>query len=204
MECRPGTRRPSARYGYSHRSPYPHDAPIDRSGRHRDQKRDDEHRKAVKNRKRDLEAHHEHTHNYSRRTIAGGVIVVNAAPTFKSPLRREPTRHKDSFGPCRPLRQRDAERSGTQRAVRTRARCGCRFGPVDGQCGSNHLRRGRARTHGWGSAALRLIHSTSVRQLRFQIHVLSTIWVRNPPPTSTRTRSVGGLYLDHTGGGGRP
>lgn len=54
-----------------------------------------EHRKTVKNRKRDLEAHHEHTHNYSRRTIAGGVMVVNAAPTFKSPLRGQPTRHND-------------------------------------------------------------------------------------------------------------
>ena len=53
-----------------------------------------EHRKAVKNRKRDLEAHHEHTHNYSADTIAGGVLVVNASPTFKSPLRPEPTEHK--------------------------------------------------------------------------------------------------------------
>ena len=52
-----------------------------------------EHRKAVKNRKRDFEAHHEHVHNYNRRTIAGGVMVVNAASTFASPLRREPTLH---------------------------------------------------------------------------------------------------------------
>ena len=49
-----------------------------------------EHRKAVKNRKRDLEAHHEHVHNYGRSTIAGGVMVLNASPLFSSPLR--PTR----------------------------------------------------------------------------------------------------------------
>ena len=54
-----------------------------------------EHRKAVKNRKRDLEAHHEHTHSYSVSTIAGGVMVINASPTFKSPLRPQPTRHKN-------------------------------------------------------------------------------------------------------------
>ena len=46
-----------------------------------------EHRKAVKNRKRDLEAHHEHVHNYYAHAIAGGVFVINAAETFKSPLR---------------------------------------------------------------------------------------------------------------------
>lgn len=53
-----------------------------------------EHRKAVKNRKRDLEAHHEHTHNYSTDALAGGVLVVNASPTFHSPLRPEATEHK--------------------------------------------------------------------------------------------------------------
>ncbi|MCA1838804.1 MAG: hypothetical protein ABR507_05925 [Actinomycetota bacterium] len=46
-----------------------------------------EHRKAIKNRKRDLEAHHAHVHNYDSSTIAGGVIVINASPTFLSPLR---------------------------------------------------------------------------------------------------------------------
>lgn len=54
-----------------------------------------EHRKAVKNRKRDFEAHHEHVHNYSRRAIAAGVLVVNAAATFSSPLRASPTSHGD-------------------------------------------------------------------------------------------------------------
>jgi hypothetical protein len=52
-----------------------------------------EHRKAVKNRKRDLEAHHEHVHNYSQSAIAGGVFVINQALSFQSPLRSGLTRH---------------------------------------------------------------------------------------------------------------
>jgi hypothetical protein len=54
-----------------------------------------EHRKAVKNRKRDLEAHHEHVHNYNASAIAGGVLVLNASPTFRSPLRPQLTSHRD-------------------------------------------------------------------------------------------------------------
>lgn len=54
-----------------------------------------EHRKAVKNRKRDLEAHHEHVHNYNNQAIAGGVLIVNAAATFKSPLRPGVTTHRN-------------------------------------------------------------------------------------------------------------
>jgi hypothetical protein len=53
-----------------------------------------EHRKAVKNRKRDLEAHHEHVHNYRNDAIAGGILVINAAKTFQSPLRPAVTVHK--------------------------------------------------------------------------------------------------------------
>jgi hypothetical protein len=52
-----------------------------------------EHRKAVKNRKRDLEAHHEHVHHYDPRAIAGGVFVVNQSMTFRSPLRPAVTVH---------------------------------------------------------------------------------------------------------------
>ncbi len=48
-----------------------------------------EHRKAVKNRKRDLESHHTHVHNYNPSAIAGGVMVLNIAERFKSPLRAE-------------------------------------------------------------------------------------------------------------------
>jgi hypothetical protein len=54
-----------------------------------------EHRKAVKNRKRDFEAHHEHVHNYNPRAIAGGIVVVNASARFHSPLRTELTVHGD-------------------------------------------------------------------------------------------------------------
>ena len=52
-----------------------------------------EHRKAVKNRKRDLEAHHEHVHHYDPQAIACGVFVVNHALTFRSPLRPQRTVH---------------------------------------------------------------------------------------------------------------
>ncbi len=52
-----------------------------------------EHRKAIKNRKRDLEAHHEHVHHYDQQAIAAGVFVVNQALTFKSPLRPGRTVH---------------------------------------------------------------------------------------------------------------
>lgn len=54
-----------------------------------------EHRKAVKNRKRDFEAHHEHVHHYNPRAIAGGCLIVNAAPRFQSPLRQGETVHKN-------------------------------------------------------------------------------------------------------------
>jgi len=55
-----------------------------------------EHHKAVKNRKRDFEAHHEHVARYDARTISGGVLVVNAAARFQSPLRDAPTPHVDT------------------------------------------------------------------------------------------------------------
>lgn len=54
-----------------------------------------EHRKAVKNRKRDFEAHHAHVHNYSKRAIAAGAMVINAATAFLSPLRPQRTIHGD-------------------------------------------------------------------------------------------------------------
>lgn len=54
-----------------------------------------EHHKAVKNRKRDFEAHHDHVHRYDDKAIAGGLLVVNSSPTFKSPLRAEATIHRD-------------------------------------------------------------------------------------------------------------
>ena len=54
-----------------------------------------EHRKAVKNRKRDFEAHHDHVHRYNNRTIAAGLLLLNGSKSFKSPLRNEPTEHKN-------------------------------------------------------------------------------------------------------------
>ena len=54
-----------------------------------------EHRKAVKNRKRDFEAHHDHVHRYSNRAIAAGLLLLNGAKRFRSPLREKPTEHKN-------------------------------------------------------------------------------------------------------------
>ena len=48
-----------------------------------------EHRKAVKNRKRDLEAHHDHVQRHNNSTIAGGLFVINGAEKFKSPLQKK-------------------------------------------------------------------------------------------------------------------
>jgi hypothetical protein len=46
-----------------------------------------EHHKAVKNRKRDFESHHDHVHRYNERAVAAGLLVVNIASSFRSPLR---------------------------------------------------------------------------------------------------------------------
>jgi hypothetical protein len=54
-----------------------------------------EHRKAIKNRKRDFEAHHDHVHRYSDRAIAGGILVLNGSARFRSPLRSATSVHKE-------------------------------------------------------------------------------------------------------------
>ena len=54
-----------------------------------------EHRKAVKNRKRDFEAHHDHVHRYNERAVAAGLLLVNIASTFRSPLRPTVTVHRE-------------------------------------------------------------------------------------------------------------
>lgn len=56
-----------------------------------------EHGKTRKNRLRDLHAFHSHAHEYNRKVVAGGVVVVNASPVFWSPLRSEDdiTRHEN-------------------------------------------------------------------------------------------------------------
>ena len=48
-----------------------------------------EHHKTAKNRKRDLEAHHEHVHKYSAQALAGGILLTNIAKRFDSPPRKE-------------------------------------------------------------------------------------------------------------------
>lgn len=47
-----------------------------------------EHGKARRNRLRDLQAFHGHAHMYDRKVVAGGVVVVNVAHVFWSPLRK--------------------------------------------------------------------------------------------------------------------
>lgn len=56
-----------------------------------------EHGKARLNRQRDLEAHHAHVHDNDERAIAAGIFIINASPTFRSPLRAEGvmTEHAD-------------------------------------------------------------------------------------------------------------
>ncbi|MDQ6727426.1 MAG: hypothetical protein M3066_14845 [Actinomycetota bacterium] len=49
------------------------------------------HSGARKNRKRDLEAHHQHVHAYHEATIAASVSLINAADVFHSSLLVEPT-----------------------------------------------------------------------------------------------------------------
>lgn len=56
-----------------------------------------EHGKARRNRLRDLHAFHSHAHQYNRKVVVGGVVVVNVAPYFWSPLRSpdDLTRHEN-------------------------------------------------------------------------------------------------------------
>lgn len=56
-----------------------------------------EHGKARKNRLRDLHAFHTHAHDYDRKVVAGGIVVVNVSSIFWSPLRSEDdiTRHQN-------------------------------------------------------------------------------------------------------------
>src|SRR3990172_2164394 len=51
------------------------------------------HHNNAKNRKRDLEAHHDHVHQYDQQAIAGGVFVVNQALTFLVPRSDERNVH---------------------------------------------------------------------------------------------------------------
>ncbi len=53
-----------------------------------------EHRKAQRNRQRDLDALHHFMHRYDQNTIVAAVTVINIAESFRSPLRSQVTRHK--------------------------------------------------------------------------------------------------------------
>jgi hypothetical protein len=54
------------------------------------------HMGARKNRKRDLEAHHQHVHEYDKNAVAASITLVNAAPNFYSPVPPPGLReHKD-------------------------------------------------------------------------------------------------------------
>lgn len=55
-----------------------------------------EHRKAQRNRQRDLDALHQFLHRYDQNAIVAAVTVVNIAESFRSPLRPKPTKHKNS------------------------------------------------------------------------------------------------------------
>jgi hypothetical protein len=50
-----------------------------------------EHRKASRNRQRDLDAFHTHIHNYDNDVVAAGVAILNIAGVFTSPLRNRTT-----------------------------------------------------------------------------------------------------------------
>jgi hypothetical protein len=60
-----------------------------------------EHRKAQRNRQRDLDALHQFMHRYDQSTIVAAITVVNIASEFKSPLRSAPTRHRNPVGLAR-------------------------------------------------------------------------------------------------------
>lgn len=56
-----------------------------------------EHGKARHNRLRDLQAFHDHAHNYNEKVVAGGILVVNVADVYWSPTRDQDdiTEHSD-------------------------------------------------------------------------------------------------------------
>lgn len=76
-----------------------------------------EHGKARRNRLRDFQAFHEHAHRYNTRTIAVGIVVINAAQRYWSPTRNPediterrniPTLIKSTIDVFRSLPQRDS------------------------------------------------------------------------------------------------
>jgi hypothetical protein len=53
-----------------------------------------EHRKAQRNRQRDLDALHQFMHRYDQNAIVAAVTVINISAAFRSPLRRATTKHR--------------------------------------------------------------------------------------------------------------
>jgi hypothetical protein len=54
-----------------------------------------EHRKAQRNRQRDLDALHQFMHRYDQNTMVAAITVINISNAFRSPLRSKITKHKD-------------------------------------------------------------------------------------------------------------
>lgn len=54
-----------------------------------------EHKKAQRNRLRDLDSFHQFVHRYDPNTITAGVTILNIATSFRSPLRPRVTTHKN-------------------------------------------------------------------------------------------------------------
>jgi len=54
-----------------------------------------EHRKAQRNRQRDLDALHQFMHRYDQNTIVATVTVLNISESFRSPLRQSATKHRN-------------------------------------------------------------------------------------------------------------
>lgn len=52
-----------------------------------------EHKKAQRNRLRDLDSFHQFIHRYDPHLIAASITVINISPTFRSPLRPAVTKH---------------------------------------------------------------------------------------------------------------
>jgi hypothetical protein len=79
-----------------------------------------EHGKARRNRQRDLDSFHQFVHRYDSDTVAAGLIVVNIAERFKSPLRSDTSTHRnvralvqETLGLLRSLPQRSARGEST-------------------------------------------------------------------------------------------
>ncbi len=126
-----------------------------------------EHRKAVKNRKRDFEAHHEHVHRYSSSVIAGGILIVNGSSTFKSPSPRRNYQASGSQGTRRALHRSDeGGLAETGHGIRFGGEGGCRRRPRQRELGTCWPSDFASRSPGRGSTPLRRVHRASLYPVR--------------------------------------